>query len=643
MMHMNGIEPRLLQAVQAGRMKELKKLLATGTDVNVRSSWRGLAALHVAAINGYGGIAEMLLKHGADKDALDDTGETPLMKAAVEGHQPVVELLLKAGADIDIAGKSESSRAASCFYGSGALQYAVAAGHDGIVRTLLKYGADVNAQDDRGYTPLHCAIQVGRVGMAGTLLEAGAKTLVTDKEEQTPLVWAARQDDAVLVELIMEDRTELGERSTDGCFALLLAITNGRDGVVSALLQGANKHALDCDGERPLIWAVVADQVPMVNALVAAGVNVNARRGSDGCTALHMAAVDGHDELVSTLLRKGAYKDVLDNTGTTPLLLATAAGHLSAVETLLAEGANINLRSREDGFSALHLAAWQGHRGIVSALLRSGADTDVVDRNGDTALMLAAGNGHVSVVEVLLAAGADVSVHNSVEGEGYSALDWATKGEHVDVQDAICGLLAGSSASDEGGSTDLRLGPFTDHVDPIQAEIDAEFNFEDSASASDEGEDTDMPLGFCAEQVQLAELITEEAARLKDPTTAGDEGGGADMPLDLRNDLVDATQTLIEEESSFGDPVSASDESGGTYLHLGPRTDQVDITQAEIKKELDLGHQMETETAASASLTEGGDRSFLGLLSVPGWLDLEDICLAAALLFWFSARCKLRI
>lgn len=197
MMHMNGIEPRLLQAVQAGRLKELKKLLATGTDVNVRSSWSGLAALHVAAINGYGGIAEMLLKHGADKDALDDTGETPLMKAAVEGHQPVVELLLKAGADIDIAGKSESNRAASCFYGSGALQYAVAAGHDGIVRTLLKHGADVNAQDDRGYTPLHCAIQVGRVGMAGTLLEAGAKTLVTDKEEQTPLVWAARQDDAV--------------------------------------------------------------------------------------------------------------------------------------------------------------------------------------------------------------------------------------------------------------------------------------------------------------------------------------------------------------------------------------------------------------------------------------------------------------
>jgi ankyrin repeat protein len=48
-----------------------------------------------------GGIAEVLLSAGADKDAKDKDGETPLRRAAESGHKECVELLLSAGADKD--------------------------------------------------------------------------------------------------------------------------------------------------------------------------------------------------------------------------------------------------------------------------------------------------------------------------------------------------------------------------------------------------------------------------------------------------------------------------------------------------------------------------------------------------------------
>lgn len=282
----------------------------------------------------------------------------------------------------------------------------------------------------------------------------------------------------------MAERAALGYATKDGCEALRLANLKGHDGVLSILLRGANKDALDCDGERPLIWAVMGGHERMMETLVAAGVNVNVRRGADGCAALHLAA-DEHT--VSTLLRKGAYKDVLDNKGRTPLMKAAERGHKPVVEALLAAGANFNIRSKEDGFSALHHAARKGDKEIVFALLRSGADVGVVDNNGDTALMWAAELGHQPVVETLLDAGADASIGNA---EGYSAIDRATKEGHAGVLQAIHRRLAGVDANDEAGCTDPHLPASTDQANATpQARVEelAEFDFGGQTKTAESG------------------------------------------------------------------------------------------------------------------------------------------------------------
>ena len=93
----------------------------------------------------------------------------------------------------------------------------------------------------------------------------------------------------------------------------------------------------------------------------------------DGLTALHLAAMKGHPEVVKLLLEEGADKDA-----------ATVEGHITV-----------------GGQKALHLAAEHGCTEVVKLLLEAGADKDAVDLQGKTALDLAIETRHLEVVRLL--------------------------------------------------------------------------------------------------------------------------------------------------------------------------------------------------------------------------------------------------
>jgi len=88
----------LLQATEAGDMVQMEALLAKGAEVNASNAY-GWTPLHVAAAGGDPAVVALLLKHGAHVHAQSHIGTTPLDNATTRGgRQAVIDLLLAHGA-----------------------------------------------------------------------------------------------------------------------------------------------------------------------------------------------------------------------------------------------------------------------------------------------------------------------------------------------------------------------------------------------------------------------------------------------------------------------------------------------------------------------------------------------------------------
>jgi cytohesin len=139
-------------------------------------------------------VAKLLLEHGADLNAKNEGGWTPLHLAALNGRVDIVATLLEHGADPNVQDKFSRTP----------LHLAALNGHIDVVRLLLEHGADPNAKDEGGWTPLHYAASEGRVDVVKLLLEHGADPTVKNKDGDTPLDIARMSGHREVVSLIEE-------------------------------------------------------------------------------------------------------------------------------------------------------------------------------------------------------------------------------------------------------------------------------------------------------------------------------------------------------------------------------------------------------------------------------------------------------
>jgi len=84
-------------AGRKGNIEAVKQHLAAGADVNAKDDW-GMTPLHCTAINNRKEIAELLIANGADVNAKYDDGKTPLDLAIMFKEPEIADLLRKHGA-----------------------------------------------------------------------------------------------------------------------------------------------------------------------------------------------------------------------------------------------------------------------------------------------------------------------------------------------------------------------------------------------------------------------------------------------------------------------------------------------------------------------------------------------------------------
>eukprot|EP00929_Paragymnodinium_shiwhaense_P070022 TRINITY_DN35407_c0_g1_i1.p1 TRINITY_DN35407_c0_g1~~TRINITY_DN35407_c0_g1_i1.p1 ORF type:complete len:727 (-),score=222.25 TRINITY_DN35407_c0_g1_i1:130-2310(-) len=102
-------------AAMEGNIDTLRKIIATGADVNIPDYIHQHMPVHIAAAQGFNDIVALLLEQAANPNSKDAFGQTPLMHAANEGHLSSVAMLLKAGVrtnETDNAGQTAAHLAA---------------------------------------------------------------------------------------------------------------------------------------------------------------------------------------------------------------------------------------------------------------------------------------------------------------------------------------------------------------------------------------------------------------------------------------------------------------------------------------------------------------------------------------------------
>jgi ankyrin repeat protein len=242
---------------------------------------------------------------------------------------------------------------------------------------------------------IHSAAQEGNEGEVTRLLD-GDPTLLErgDDQDETPLVVAAEHGQLGVARLLVQRGANINAqvrywRRT----ALHYAAYGGHEEVVAFLLEkGAQASTRDDKNVTPLMWACDNGHLDVVRMLVA---HTEAQglddRDIKGGTVLHYAARGGNGEVVAFLLGKGAQASTRDNYNVTPFMVACIKGHLGVVRMLLHHtgGEGLDARDDENGWTALHGAAFLGCEEVVRFLLLSGADPMITDSKGRTPHALA--------------------------------------------------------------------------------------------------------------------------------------------------------------------------------------------------------------------------------------------------------------
>ncbi|KAF0713135.1 Aste57867_4499 [Aphanomyces stellatus] len=160
----------------------------------------------------------------------------------------------------------------------------------------------------------------------------------------------------------------------------------GKDDIVQLILRRASYKKCYDYAYDPIFKAAKKNRRKIVEILLKSikEIDLTQTRNLEGMMPLHIAAMNGSNEICELLIAAGAPVDAFDEQGLSPLHHAAQNGHRRVAEILLAAGANIDLQTEHEGSTPLHLAVaneewYVDTRPVVELLLRNDAALDIHD------------------------------------------------------------------------------------------------------------------------------------------------------------------------------------------------------------------------------------------------------------------------
>lgn len=527
-------------AIVSGNREVLQLLLDHGADVQescliaMKSMRCQLTPFHLAVILGHEEFIRILIDNNVDvnakevtdfdvevdmkgiRDGSDDPvtfksrlNPSAIHLAALMGRHTVIEMLLESQAETEMILDVSIGPVNLQFT---ALHLAVLGKHKKTTQLLLQSGAAVQAKlrlavDNYMHaevTPLHLAIFVNSISLPKLLIESGAdvdamcqvhtETLVPrtqqpeSKRDQTPSTSEGEEDDDVVLRRILTRTADLfttflGDELVDEIAEVPVlgkaakTYSKHRDSVYDVHLEIAPLHMATIVKNEKLVQLLIENTV---DANAKAVVKIN--KSSVQFTALHVAMIHGHKEVVQRLFDFGvSVHDTLQIyagswliLGATVLQLAVVSGKKEVVQFLIEKEVDINAKCVINAkrtsleFVVLHLATILRHDEIIHLLLDSGVNINAklqVDAGArlhleTTVLQLAAISGKEEVVQMFLDRGFDASEGCLIDNEGSSTLNALHLAAIFD-HGAVMQLLV-NSGGDLSKSLRVRFDPWLD-------------------------------------------------------------------------------------------------------------------------------------------------------------------------------------
>ena len=348
------------------------------------------------------------------------------------------------------------------------IHWAALRGRTDLVKYLMTQDIKKDVVDDHGYSVLNFAANGGRTekDLYEFLLANGSSVLEENHHgASTILLLTPTLDNFEMVDYLLSKGASLEAKDDDGSGLFYYTARRGNIAMMDMLIEkGLDYKGFNNIGANAMIAAAQggrrANGLEVFKYLEDKGVQVNVTT-SDSTTPLTAIAGRSNDpEVIKYFMAKGVDINQANKEGNTPLMMAASRGDLKIVEFIEMNSNTLNAVNTQ-GQSALTKAVEANSATVVKYLIEKGAQSDIVDADGNTLayyLLQSYNPRNVedfeSKIEILQSQGVDLG---KKQANGNTLLHLAAEENNQYLVEKMLALGVDVNAANEEGTTPLQI------------------------------------------------------------------------------------------------------------------------------------------------------------------------------------------